>query len=221
MNRGSKPRLAANEVVEITNPNAISVGLDSAQHDVEVPPSLGERATALLRAIVGVSVVGALLGGIIYLSLAATVLIATRVDGVTSVAMRGAYPVGQVPEGATVLVSTEPAATSVTDKLVEGLMGPTGASVVRVVAGPGAEVRTDLSGQIVVNEKASGIWAAVDARDLDRQYLAICLRGGCAAGEAVLVGERSVVGKVRDVVGLTSLETPEPPRSIFSASAKP
>lgn len=200
MNRGSKPRLASNEIIEITNPSKVSAGLDSASHAVDLPPSVSERAGSLLRAVAGISIAIATLGVLIYLALASTVMIVAKPLDMNAVVLRGVYPIGQAPKGAVMLATSGTAAAGVIDKLGEGTIGVDAASVVTIVTGPSSKVYNDPSGQIMADGKPTGYWAPLDARDLSHQYIAICDKGACKPGAAVLIGERSLIGEVKGYI---------------------
>ena len=222
ISRESKPRLAANEVVEITNPAAIAAGLDDAFHTVELPPTLLERLRGGLRGLVGLVIGLAGLVTLIYLVLAATVLIVAKPFDLNAVVLRGVYAEGQVPEGAIMLATSGRASTKSVDKLVEGTVGVDAASVVTIIAGPAAEVHNDTTGQIIADGKPTGYYAPVDARTLTRQYVGLCVKGACKTATTVLVGQDAMIGEVKGyITTLGPLTKPTTPASALHATTTP
>lgn len=212
MKLGSRPRRANNEVLNISNPQIVNAGLDGKSRHVTLAGGIVERVRALLRAIIGLVTVVAVLAVVIYLILAATVMVVAKPFDWNAIVMRGAYPEGQVPSGAVMMVSSAPAGDDAFEKLMEGTRGIKAASVVVIVAGPAVKVANDTTGQIVVAGEGSGFYAPVDQRLLQREYLGICLQGGCESGATVLVKQDSIIGKLKGYLdGFTTVRAPQIP----------
>jgi hypothetical protein len=212
---GARPRLASRETVEVAHTPGIYGGLATGDQPINLPEGARKGIAGALgravRAVIGITVVVGILAGLIYLALAGTVLIVAKPFEMNAVTIRGAFPVGQAPKGAVVLATNGRAAVDVAGKIQEGIVGVNAASVVVVVAGPYAKVHDDPSGQIIADNKPTGYWAPLDARRLAHQYVAICQQGACTPGEAVLIGERAVIGEVKGYIdGFGPLRAPEP-----------
>lgn len=168
----------------------------------------------LSRAALGWGAVALVLTVAVYAVLAATVMVVMRAGDRHVVVLRNAYPVGQVPAGAYVYVSSAPVDYSHTGKLKQATVGVPAGSVVQIVAGPTGQVATDNNGYITVDGARTPYQGQVTPRRLARQYVAICIVGACEPGQAVLVGQDTVIGAAKGYLTLTGRKpiSPEPGR---------
>jgi hypothetical protein len=165
----------------------------------------------IARNIAGFTFLLGVLGVLVYAVLAVTVLVVMPADGQKALVLRGAFPVGQAPSGAYAYVSADPVDYSFTGKVAQATTGVKSGSVVQIVAGPTASITTDDRGFIVADGKRTDFQGQVTARELRREYVAICVAGWCDPGKTVLIPQDNIVGGVKGFVGLGGITEPTTP----------
>lgn len=208
MTKTRKPKLASGERITVRTDTG-SPGLGSATVVTTSAPKkepLHRRAT---RQIIGLVVLVAMLLAATYVTLAITVVVVMHADNHNVLVLRNTFPVGAAPAGEVVYASSDPVDTKIMTKINQAVFGVPAGSVVKIVAGPSATIRTNQDGYIVADDKVTDYRGNVDARTLKREYVAICLAGACEDGAAVIVGQSNIVGGVKGYLGLTGLTHPD------------
>lgn len=207
-----KPRLSAGKHVQIkSGPHTPDLAenapvIRTGETKEALPLRAGRNLLSLT--IGGVLIVAAIVG-----ILSATVLVALPADdGQRAIVLRGAHATGSIPSGAVVYVSSAPAATDLTGRISQALLGVPAGSVVQVIAGPNADVSTGKDGHVIADGQRTAFQAKVSPIGLDQQYVALCLAGsGCTKGSAVTIPQNNVIGGVRGYLSLSGLTQPSTP----------
>lgn len=205
-----RPRLSSGPTVDLAPGN----GPDLAERapDLQLAPDREPVLRRGLRTMAQIAVLTLVLTIAIGAVLSATVMVGLSAgDGSRfALVLRGAYSIGSIPQGATVYVSSQPAAQDAIGHLGEAAAGVPGGSVVTIVAGPNAVITTK-AGVVHADGKSTGTRVKVNNIALDRQYVALCVSGsGCTPGEAVIVPQQNVIGAVKGYLSTTGYRTVTP-----------
>jgi hypothetical protein len=143
---------------------------------------------------------------VMYVTLAASLLFATPIEGKVSVVARGTF-LGGIPAKDDFVVAspTQAAGTNTLDKLKEAAFGIESAEVVKIASAPTGMVQIDgdsivVSGMepgsytgIVLDDKGERITSSVQ---LNKAYLAECVSGSCKPGTFVIVDGTKIFGEL-------------------------
>jgi hypothetical protein len=204
--RKRKPQLASGERLVVDTNGGVGAGLGSQSGVVNTGTKKEALPRRAIRSVVGFTVLGVVMLFLTYVVLATTVLVVLRADGQSVAVLRNTFPIGQAPADALVYASSAPADQTFAGKAEQAVLGVPSGSVVRIVAGPSAAVSTSKSGHIVVNGKVTKYRGSTDTKNLQRQYIAICVGGACQSGAAVIIGEANIIGEVKGYLSLNGLQ---------------
>ena len=141
---------------------------------------------------------------VLYLVTAATVLAVIPSGGQHgALVLRGAFPQGGATVGTFGFASSEEAPRGPGARLWQAFAGAPHGSVVEVVSRPGNKIANGPDGTVTENGTPTGYTAKVQPRLLIREYLALCVSGGCGQpGDPVLIPQTNMIGGVKAMVGL-------------------
>ena len=145
---------------------------------------------------------------VIYVTLAASLLFATPVNGKVTVVARDTFLGGVPSQGEVVLASpTQAAGKNPLDRLKEAALGVSKAETVTILSGPTDTLQIDDSSVSVSGGKKPGTYrgTVLDPMNqkvtgtvqLNNQYLGQC-DTGCTPGTYVIVPDTNIFGKVVD-----------------------
>lgn len=219
--RATRPRLDSGDRVTVTDDVAVP-GLGADGPEI-VDPREGREPVLrqISRTTIALGVVGLGMLALTYVVLAATVMVFMRVEGNTVAVLRNTFPIGQAPSGAIVMVSSQATDDSLMGKAQQAALGVPAGSVVEIVAGPAAIIANDQEGRIVADGTVTEYRGTVVEQGLDRAYVAICITGACAPGDAVIVGQDNIVGEVKGYLGLTGISAPPSQRALTTPPGAP
>jgi hypothetical protein len=194
-----KPRRAGGDIVTVTP------GTDDAHaemHDgnfvnAETPHTggRGNKIVNLVKPAVAFSVITTTIIVALGVSLNGTIIATVPLEGDAGViAVRGKFPVGQIPTGETVLVSSAPNGNPL-QKVQQMWAFPDG-KVVTVAAGPSGVVTVRGGETFYNNTRVDLPPAGLKKTILNGTYLTVCVKGACTAGEVVEVPQGNIIGSV-------------------------
>lgn len=149
---------------------------------------------------------------VVYACLAATIIRvvpATNVSGI-NVVKENTFVGGEVPSGQLAMVNpnlgTDGAVgTDFFDRLVQGVLPNTNASVVEVLAGPYADISWMETGLVQIDDTLMDVYVeepetadGESKEHLSGEYLVRCIEGDCVPGEGRIVSEDSFYGILVD-----------------------
>lgn len=207
--KNRKPQLASGRrvIVDVEGDGTPELGSQSGV--VTTGPTGEALPKRALRSIVTFAILGFVMLLATYVVLATTVFVVMRADDHNVAVLRNTFPIGQAPADTIVYASSGDVDGTFAGRATQAVFGVPSGSVVQIVAGPVAAIGSTKDGHLTVNGKATEYEGQADPTDLSRQYVAICLSGACAEGEAVIIGQNSIVGEVRGYLALSGMTQPE------------
>lgn len=137
-----------------------------------------------------------------------TVLATPTINGNIWAVQRGAWVQGEAPNGSTAVSVSAPIANTPGERFADLLNGYPNPSIVRILAGPGQQIATNVNGELVVDGTPTGIalTTPVTRATLGDEYLTACLTGACGAtGTPNIIPVTHILGKPLSGLGAPAL----------------
>lgn len=152
----------------------------------------------------------------IYVIMVATIIATPTIGDQPILIVRGAYPVGQFPQGSLAAIQPIPVDRSMVGN-VDDLTGIPGASVVQIIAGPYGALTTNTEGLVTVDGNPTTVQAQVAPQVLDDAYFVKCVMGPCGEpGSLTFIPTDYIIGQARGTLGTSGIGDIEVPANTVS-----
>lgn len=192
-----KPRLAATSSGGYTDPG------QKSQLEFTYYAGVVFRASVVIGALLS------FVGIASWIILIGTVLATPKIENERFIVQRAAWPESQAPANALALMLNEPVDRSIAGRYKLNIEGAGSPAIIRILAGPGAKVRTDENLRIIINESGTNAisLSPIANHNIGNNYIATCLRGPCGLpGTPLEVPVNQVLGKVLGTPSLTGIK---------------
>lgn len=199
----SRPKFASRKTVDLSdqdqqetiNPSRQAGGSDVVYLDNKKAAKAVKSGISNLAKVI-MSIISIIL--VLYLSLAATLMVIAPGDTGLTWVIRNTFTGGRPVAGDFVYASSsDEVRQGAGDRLIQAFTGVKNDVVLEVVAGPHINVSVDDEGQILANEEPTGYYGELDTSYLDNEYITMCILGDCEYGEVLILPHENIAGEAR------------------------
>lgn len=95
----------------------------------------------------------------------------------------------------------------IVNRMQQGISALPDGMVVEIIAGPAGTIKNDKdTGRVIFNGKPTNYVLPIEARDVTKEYLAVCVKGACEPGEQLLIDKGYIVGEAKGTLSMKGLE---------------